>query len=203
MAYDLGELVSKPDSDHSIGIHLFRSSGESRTAPVAFVVLGCPNWLVRGPCQRVLEEKCEESPRHKGQLMKLSKSQKQRAIEQMQELMQYHPLDADGTAERWLDAEGMLDTYVSAAEERTAALPPRQQLAEALFYLISAVDLIRDDDNIQLISELLTPEFGIELYGLLPRIKRLFIEAQEKLSALAEVERKVGNSRHFTDFDLF
>jgi len=135
--------------------------------------------------------------------MKLSKAQKQRAIEQMHELMQQHPLDDDGIAERWLDAEGLLDSYVRAAEERTADLPPRLQLAEACFYLISAVDLIRDDDNIQLVSELLTPEYGIELYGLLPRIKRLLNEALQKLDALAVAEANVDDSRPTTDFDLF
>ncbi|AQX58276.1 MULTISPECIES: hypothetical protein [Pseudomonas syringae group] len=135
--------------------------------------------------------------------MKLSKSQKQRAIQQMHKLRQQYPLDADGMAERWLDAEGVLDSYASAAEERTADLPSRQELAEACFYLISAVDLIGDDDNIQLVSELLTPEFGIELYGLLPRIKRLLVEALKKLAALAEAERKADYSRAITDFDLF
>lgn len=135
--------------------------------------------------------------------MKLSKSQKQRAIDQMHELMQRHPLDADGMAECWLNAEGVLDSYVSAAEERTADLPPRQQLAEACFYLISAVDMIRDHDNIQLVSELLTPEFGIEWYGLLPRIKRLLNEALEKLAELAKMEAKAEDSRSTTDFDLF
>ncbi|WP_439125960.1 MAG: hypothetical protein ACNJA3_29060 (plasmid) [Pseudomonas rhizophila] len=136
--------------------------------------------------------------------MKLSKSQKQRAIEQMHELMQMHPLDDDdGMAERWLDAEGVLDSYVRAAEERTADLPPRQQLGEACFFLISAVDLIRDDDNIQLVSELLTPEFGIELYGLLSRIKRLLNQVLDKLAALAVAEAKVDDSRPTTDFDLF
>lgn len=44
-------------------------------------------------------------------MMTLSKSQKQRAIEQMHELMQHHPLDADGMTEEWLDAEGLLESY--------------------------------------------------------------------------------------------
>nr|WP_172689823.1 hypothetical protein [Pseudomonas fluorescens]ASI38086.1 Hypothetical protein [Pseudomonas fluorescens]AWH58683.1 Hypothetical protein [Pseudomonas fluorescens] len=135
--------------------------------------------------------------------MKLSKSQKQHAIEQMHELMRMHPLDDDGMAERWLDAEGVLDSYVRAAEERTADLPSRLQLAEACFYLISAVGLIRDDDNIQLVAELLTPEFGIELYGLLPRIKRLMNEALDKLAELAVAEAKVDDSSPTADFDLF
>lgn len=135
--------------------------------------------------------------------MTLSKSQKQRAIEQMHELMQHHPLDPDGMTEGWLDAEGLLESYVRAVEQKTADLPLRQQLGEACFYLISAVGLVRDDDNIQLVSELLTPEFGIELYGLLPRVKRLLNDALERLAALAKTEAKVDDTRPHTDFGLF
>lgn len=65
MPYDLGEFVPKSDIDHSVGIRLFRSAGESRSAPVALVVLGCPCLLVCGSFQCVLGKKCEESPRIK------------------------------------------------------------------------------------------------------------------------------------------
>lgn len=135
--------------------------------------------------------------------MTLSKSQKQRAIEQMHELMQRHPLDGDGMTEGWLNAESLLESYVSAVEEKTADIPPRQKLGEACFYLISAVGLVRDGDNIQLVSELLTPEFGVELYGLLPRVKRLFDDALKNLAALAKTDAKVDDARPHTDFDLF
>lgn len=135
--------------------------------------------------------------------MKLSKAQMDRAIEQMHDMMLRQPRDPDGMEKCWLAAEAALETYIAAAEAKTADLPARQQLGEACFFLISSVDLIRDDDNIQLVSELLTPEFGVGLYGLLPRIKRLLDEALKKLAELAEKEAKAEASEPATDVDLF
>lgn len=136
----------------------------------------------------------------KGQL---SKAHKEHAIEQMHDLMQRFPQDEEGMEKSWFAAEDVLDSYISAAEARTADLPGRQQLGEACFYLISSVGLIRNDDNIQLVYELLTPEFGVELFALLPRVKRLRDEAVEKLAELAEKETKGGATEPATDFDLF
>lgn len=127
----------------------------------------------------------------KGQLCK---AQKEHAIEQMHDLMQRLPQDEEGMGKSWFVAEGVLDSYIAAAEVRIADLPPRQQLGEACFTLICLAGLIRNDDNIQLVSELLTPEFGVELFGLLPKVKRLRDEAVEKLAELAEKEKKAGAS---------
>ena len=135
--------------------------------------------------------------------MKLSKVQKERAIEQMHDLMLRQPQDADGMNQCCLEAVAVLESYFAAAEARTADLPSRQLLGEACFCLISSVGLFRDDDNIQLVSELLTPEFGIELYGLLPRVNRLLDEAVEKGLELVEIEAKAKAAEPATDFDLF
>ncbi|HDS0929687.1 hypothetical protein QQ994_19015 [Pseudomonas asiatica] len=137
--------------------------------------------------------------------MKLSRAQKKRAIEQMHDLMLRLPLpqDIDCIEQCWTAAEDAVDSYISAAEARTSNLPPRERLGEACFHLISLVGLIRDDDNIQLVSELLTPEFGVELYGLLPRVKRLRDQAVAKLSDLAEKQTKPEAAESATDFDLF
>lgn len=135
--------------------------------------------------------------------MKLAKAQKEHAIEQMHNLMQCLPQDADGMAKCWFAAENVLDSYLAAAEARTADLPPRQQLGKACFFLIASVGLIRNDDNIQLISELPTPEFGIELYGLHPRVKRLRDETVRKWAKMAEKETKAEAEEFATDFDLF
>ncbi|WP_213664151.1 hypothetical protein [Stutzerimonas stutzeri] len=135
--------------------------------------------------------------------MKLAKAQKERAIEHMHDLMQRLPRDADGMEKCWFAAEEVLDSYLAAAEAKTADLPPRQQLGEACFFLVALVGLIRNDDNIQLVSELLTPEFGIQLYGLHPRVKRLRDEAVKKLAEMAEKETKAAAEEPATDFDLF
>ncbi|WPP00444.1 hypothetical protein SFA35_03395 [Pseudomonas sp. HR96] len=74
---------------------------------------------------------------------------------------------------------------------------------EACFNLISLVDLIRDDDNIRLVSELLTPEFGVELFGMLPRVKRLRDAAMAKLEELAEQQSRTKDESPSTKFDLF
>ena len=134
--------------------------------------------------------------------MKLSKAQKMRAIEQMHGIVLRlpPPQDIDRMAQCWTAAKDAVDSYMASLEASTSDIPPVEQLGEACFKLIFLVDLVRDDDNIQLVSELLTPEFGIELYGLLPRIKRLRDQAVEKLSELAE---KQTNPEAGTDFDLF
>lgn len=134
--------------------------------------------------------------------MKLSKAQKERAIGQMHGLMLRlpPPQDVDRIEQCWNAAEDAIDSYIAAVEARTSDIPPLEQLGEACFNLIFLVDLIQDDDNIQLISELMTPEFGVELYGLLPRVKRLRDQAVEKLSELAEKQTKAESA---TDFDLF
>lgn len=135
--------------------------------------------------------------------MKLSESQKEHAIEQMHDLLRRLPQDDEGMRKSWFAAEKVLDSYITAAEAKTADIPPRQQLGEACFFLIAAVGLIRKDDNIQLISELLTPEYGVELYALLPRVKRLRDQAVERLSELAEKEIKEKAIVPAADFDLF
>lgn len=137
--------------------------------------------------------------------MKLSKAQKQRAIEQMHDLMLRLPLaeEADRIEQCWTAAEDTVDSYITAAEARASDLPPSEQLGEACFNLISLVDLIRDDDNIQLVSELLTPEFGVELFGILPRVKRLRDAAMAKLAELAEQQSRTKDESPSTDFDLF
>ncbi|HGM8500225.1 TPA: hypothetical protein ACKQEC_004859 [Pseudomonas aeruginosa] len=137
--------------------------------------------------------------------MKLSQVQKKRAIEQMHELMLRMPLPQDvGRVEQcWTAAEYVVDSYIAAAEARASDLPPREQLGEACFHLISLVGLIRNDDNTQLVSELLTPEFGVEMYGLLPRVMRLRDQAVEKLTELAEKQTKAEAAESATNFDLF
>ena len=137
--------------------------------------------------------------------MKLSKAQKQRAIERMHDLMLRLPLaeEADRIEQCWTAAEDTVNSYITAAEARASDLPPSEQLGEACFNLISLVDLIRDDDNIQLVSELLTPEFGVELFGILPRVKRLRDAAMAKLGELAEQQSRTKNEIPSTDFDLF
>ncbi|SIQ98559.1 hypothetical protein [Aquipseudomonas alcaligenes] len=135
--------------------------------------------------------------------MKLTKTQKEHAIKQMHDLMHRLPQDPDGMEKCWLAAEDVLDSYLAASEERTADLPPRQQLGEACFFLIASVGLICNDDNLQLVSELLTPEFGIELYRLHPRVKRLRDEAVKKLAEIAEKETKAEAEKPGTGFDLF
>lgn len=141
-------------------------------------------------------------------MMKVTKAQKERAIGQLHDLMLKQPQSVEGVEECWLGAEAVMESYVSAVEARSADLPARQQLGEACFYLISSVGLIRDDDNMQLIIELLTPELGIELYSLLPRVNRLWDEALAKLGELAEAEANDGAAEKVaepanTDFDLF
>lgn len=137
--------------------------------------------------------------------MKLSQVQKTRAIEQMHELMLRMPLhqDVDRVEQCWTAAEYVVDSYIAAAEARASDLPPREQLGEACFQLISLVGLIRNDDNIQLVSELLTPELGVEMYGVLPRVMRLRDQAVEKLTELAEKQTKAEAAEPATNFDLF
>lgn len=116
--------------------------------------------------------------------MRLTKAQRERAIQLMHDQLLRQPQDADGIEKSWFAAEEVLDAYIAATEARTADLPPRHQLGEACFYLISSVGLIRDDDNIELIAELLTPEYGLELYGILSRVKRLRDDALVMLAEL-------------------
>lgn len=63
-------------------------------------------------------------------LMKLSKVQKQRAIEQMHDLMLRLPLaeEADRIEQCWTAAEDTVDSYITAAEARASDLPPSEQL---------------------------------------------------------------------------
>lgn len=58
--------------------------------------------------------------------MKLSKAQKQRAIEQMHDLMLRLRLsqEADWIEQCWTAAEDAVDSYIAAAEARTSDLPP-------------------------------------------------------------------------------
>ena len=137
--------------------------------------------------------------------MKLSKAQKQRAVEQMHDLMLRLPLpeEVDRIEQCWTAAEDTVDLYIAAAQARASDLPSSEQLGEACFNLICLVDLIRNDDNLQLVSELLTPEYGIELFSLLPRVKRLRDAAVAKLAEFAEQQTKADTERPAADFDLF
>jgi len=137
--------------------------------------------------------------------MQLSKAQKQSAIEQMHDLMLRLPLaeEADRIEQCWTAAEDTVDSYITAAEARAYDLPHSEQLGKACFNLISLVGLIRADDNIQLVSELLTPEFGVDLFGILPRVKRLRDAAVAKLAELAGQQTMATDESPATDFDLF
>lgn len=134
--------------------------------------------------------------------MTTKKAQAQ-AFAKMVALLKPQPADDDAATEQWLNAEGVVDSYIEGVEARSADLPGRQELGEACLCLLSMVGLIRNDDNLKLVSELLMPEVGLELYALLPRVQKLMGEAIAELEALAKAERQVQAAQGQPYTDLF
>lgn len=77
----------------------------------------------------------------------------------------------EAMASLWFDAEAVVETYIEAAEARSASLPGAKELGEACFWLMSLSGSKRDEAHFRLVVELLTPGRGVELFALLPRVR--------------------------------
>ena len=117
---------------------------------------------------------------------KASKAQAEARTEaQMKALMQSLPTDDDEATELWLEAEALVERYIGAVQERSANLPDRQELGVACFRLLAMVQLLGVGDNYKFAATLLTPEIGVEMYALLPRVQKLQNDAVAELHRLA------------------
>lgn len=114
---------------------------------------------------------------------------KAQAVAHMEVLLKQRPRDADEASEKWQDAEAVLDAYIEAVELRTADLPDRQEIGEACFCLISMFGFSSDSNsNLTLVQELLSLEVGIDMYAIMPSVRKLRDDAITRLQALAEAE---------------
>lgn len=86
-----------------------------------------------------------------------------------------------------VDAEATVDAYIDAAESRSMdLLPSRQELGESCFWLLFQTKILRDDEHYRLIVELLSPQLGLSMFDLLPRVRKLREAALDALEAMVK-----------------
>ncbi|MGY6564209.1 MAG: hypothetical protein ACXIU5_05670 [Halomonadaceae bacterium] len=125
------------------------------------------------------------------------------ALEIMKSLIERYPIDETAAAERWVEAETVVDNYMAAVEEKSADLPNKSELGEACFWLLCLVDLLRRDENWELVSSLLVPGCGVEMYAILPRVRKLKTEALVGLETMVKAEKKPDVEKDHPFEDLF
>lgn len=96
------------------------------------------------------------------------------AYARMETLAQSSPrADEEAAKDLWFDAETVVETYIDAAEARSASLPGAKELGEACFWLLFLSGSKHNNAHFRLVVELLTPGRGQELFALLPRVRAL------------------------------
>ena len=109
------------------------------------------------------------------------------AFAHIQALAEKEPVDDEAASELWLDAEATVDAYIDAAESRSMdLLPSRQELGESCFWLLFQTKILRDDEHYRLIVELLSPQLGLSMFDLLPRVRKLREAALDALEAMVK-----------------
>ena len=109
------------------------------------------------------------------------------AFAHIRELAEKEPVDDETASELWLEAEAIVDTYIEAAESRSIEdLPSRQELGESCFWLLFQTKVLREDEHYRLIVELLSPQLGLSLFDLLPRVRKLREAALDALEAMVK-----------------
>lgn len=96
------------------------------------------------------------------------------AYARMEALAQSSPrADEEAAKDLWFEAEAIVETYIDAAESRSANWSGAIELGEACFWLLFLSGSKHDETHFRLVIELLTPGRGQELFALLPRVRAL------------------------------
>jgi len=124
------------------------------------------------------------------------------AFAHMKALAQNSPAANDEAAiELWFESEAVVNAYIEAAQARSASLPSRQALGESCFWLLFQSGTLRDDANCRLVVELLSPQLGLAMFDLLPRVRVL---CESVYNVMASVPSTYGSAtQHASEEDLF
>lgn len=124
------------------------------------------------------------------------------AFAHMKALAQSSPTANDeAAADLWFDAEAVVDAYIDAAQARSASLPSRQALGESCYWLLFQSGTLRDDANCRLVVELLSPQLGLAMFDLLPRVQALRESVYKATASVQSTDDSA--SQQASEEDLF
>jgi hypothetical protein len=126
------------------------------------------------------------------------------AFAHMKALVGDCPTNEKAAADLWLDTEAVVDAYIHAVKSRSGNGPSKQELGEACFWLLFQSQSRQKDEHYRLVVELLSPQFGLEMVGLLPRVQKLRESACAALEALTKRQSMDdATSREPSEDDIF
>lgn len=135
--------------------------------------------------------------------MRRSKASAQAAAAYMLAFVKQQPENIRAATEKRLEAEKVIDEYIDAVQARKADLPNRQDLADACLYLLKIYETDHNDHMLKFVQELLMPEVGISMYGILPEVRQLKDEIMGQLEKLSTNKIRVESEKYQPSNDLF
>lgn len=115
--------------------------------------------------------------------MTKNRVQYETAYIRMRTLLSEGDPSAEAKTTRFLDAKELIEKYELAVDRREA-LPSREAIAEAAFWLLFHTGLKQDSSKLKLVALLMTPEIGVSMYDIMPSVVAL----KNKATTLAESE---------------
>lgn len=127
------------------------------------------------------------------------------AVKHLDQLLKrQHPTTDDEAAECWNDAETLIDSYLEAVErKRLDSLPSATELGEACFWLLYVVGGIKDGAHTSLVTELLSPHAGVQMFQIASRVATLKTQALAELEAKAKAQQIKTAAINPSEEDLF
>ncbi|OZI28670.1 hypothetical protein CEG14_22220 [Bordetella genomosp. 1] len=93
--------------------------------------------------------------------------------------------DGEAAADSFMEAEGLIDTYLEAVAAQSTNLPDRQALALACAHLLVTMRTMTEDDLATLVR-LNATSLGVSLYALAPTVAEMKQRALAGLQVMAQ-----------------